>query len=84
MEKVQIRQFRNTSSSQAFTLFQCICQLPVQCYCFYSSSFMNTNLYRVIQEERSILWEVIVSMTMSKEVHMNVCKILNGYRDNAV
>jgi hypothetical protein len=44
---------------------------------------MNTNLYRVIQEERSILWEVIVSMTVSKEVHMNVCQILNGYRDNA-
>jgi hypothetical protein len=28
--------------------------------------------------------EVIVSMIMGKQVHMNVCPILNGYRDIAV
>jgi hypothetical protein len=40
--------------------------------------------YRVIQEERSMLWEVIVSAIVSKKVHMNMCPILNGYRDIAV
>jgi hypothetical protein len=38
-------------------------------------------IYRVIQEERSILWEVIVS---AKKVRMNMCLILNVYGDIAV
>ena len=38
-------------------------------------------IYRVIQEESAILWEMIVCVTLSKKVHMNVGPILNGYRD---
>ena len=42
------------------------------------------HIYRVIQEERSIFWEVIVSVIVRKKVDMNMCVILNGYRDRAV
>jgi hypothetical protein len=35
----------------------------------------------VIQEERLILWEVIVSVTVIKNVHINMCPILNGHGD---
>jgi hypothetical protein len=38
-------------------------------------------LYRVFQEESAILWEMIVSVILSKKVHMNMGPILNGYRD---
>ena len=38
-------------------------------------------LYRVIQEESAILWEMIVCVILSKKVHMNMGPILNGYRD---
>ena len=36
-------------------------------------------LYRVIQEESAILWEMIVRVILSKKVHMNMGPILNGY-----
>jgi hypothetical protein len=39
------------------------------------------HIYRVIQEESAILWEMIVCVILSKKVHMNVGPILNGYRD---
>ena len=39
-------------------------------------------IYRVIQEESAILWEMIVCVILSKKVHMNMGPILNGYRDN--
>ena len=38
-------------------------------------------LYRVIQDESAILWEMIVCVILSKNVHMNMGPILNGYRD---
>ena len=38
-------------------------------------------LYRVIQKESAILWEMIVCVILSKKVHMNMGPILNGYRD---
>jgi hypothetical protein len=49
------------------------------------SSFdvVHGDIYRVILEERSIIWEVIVSVIVRKKVHMNVCLILNGYRNRA-
>ena len=36
--------------------------------------------YRVNQEESAILWEMIVSVILSKKVHTNMGPILNGYR----
>jgi len=38
----------------------------------------------MFQEERSIFWEVIVSVILSKNVYMNICPILNGFRDRAI
>ena len=38
-------------------------------------------VYRVIQGERYILWEVITSVILRNKVYMNMCLILNGYRD---
>jgi hypothetical protein len=49
-------------------------------------TFVNVKaggIYRVSQEERSIFWEVIVSVILSKEVYMYVCPIPNGFRDRA-
>jgi hypothetical protein len=39
------------------------------------------SIYRVIQEESAIIWEIIVCVILSKKVHMNMGPILNGYRD---
>jgi hypothetical protein len=41
-------------------------------------------LYRVSQEEMSILWEVKVSVILSKKLYMNMCPIPNGFRDRAI
>jgi hypothetical protein len=40
-------------------------------------------VYRMSQEERSIFWEVIVSVILSKKVYMYMCPIPNGFRDRA-
>ena len=40
--------------------------------------------YGVSQEKRSICWEVIVSVILSKNVYMNMCPIPNGFRDRAI
>jgi hypothetical protein len=40
-------------------------------------------IYRVSQEERTIFWEVIVSVILSKKLYKNVCPIPNGFRDRA-
>jgi len=37
------------------------------------------NQYTVIQEERPVSWEMIVSVIVIKNVHMIMCLILNGY-----
>jgi len=42
---------------------------------------LHQAIYRVIQEESAILWEMIVCVILSKKVHMNMGPILNGYRD---
>jgi hypothetical protein len=38
----------------------------------------------VSQEERSIFWEVIVSVILSKKLYVNMCPIPNGFRDRAI
>ena len=44
-------------------------------HCYYA------HIYRVIQEESAVLWEMIVCVILSKKVHMNMGPILSGYRD---
>ena len=36
-------------------------------------------VYRVIQEESAILWDMTVCVILSKKVHMNMCPIFDGY-----
>jgi hypothetical protein len=43
------------------------------------STSIIENIYRVIQEESALLWEMIVWVIVSKKVHMNMGPILNGY-----
>jgi hypothetical protein len=38
----------------------------------------------LMYEERSMSWEVIVAVIVREKVHMNMCLIVNGYRDTAV
>ena len=42
------------------------------------SLFQNT-VYRVIQEDSAILWEMIVCLILSKKVHVNMGPIVDGY-----
>ena len=44
------------------------------------NSIRILHIYRVIQEESAILWEMIVCVILSKKFHMNMGPILNGYR----
>jgi hypothetical protein len=37
-----------------------------------------------VPEKRSIFWEVIVSAVLSKNVHIYMCSILNGFRDRVI
>jgi hypothetical protein len=38
----------------------------------------------LLREERSIFWEVIVSVILSKKLYMNMCPIPNGFRDRVI
>jgi len=48
--------------------------------CVYTSNI----IYRVILEERPIFWETIVSVIVSRKVHLNTCLIRNSYRDKVL
>jgi hypothetical protein len=50
----------------------------------HTGSYSRRTLYRVSQEDRSIFWEVIVSIILSKKVYMYMCPIRNGFRDRAI
>jgi hypothetical protein len=38
----------------------------------------------LLREGRSIFWEVIVSVILSKKLYVNMCLIPNGFRDRAI
>jgi hypothetical protein len=44
----------------------------------------NRLLYSVSHEERSIFWEVIASVILSKKLCMNMCPIPNGFPDRDI
>jgi hypothetical protein len=44
----------------------------------------SSSWHRVSQEERSVFWEVTVSVILSKKVYMYVCPIANDFRDRAI
>jgi hypothetical protein len=41
-------------------------------------------IYRLSQEERSIFWEIIVSVIINKKVYMYMCPIPKGFRDRVI
>jgi hypothetical protein len=48
------------------------------------SAFTYASLYRVSQEERSVFWQVILSVILSKNVCMYMCPIPNSFLDRAI
>jgi hypothetical protein len=42
------------------------------------------HMYSVSQGERSVFWEVIVSVIPSKKVYICLCPILNSFQDRSV
>jgi hypothetical protein len=38
----------------------------------------------VSEEERSIFWDIIVSVILSKEMYIYLCPIPNGFSDTAI
>ena len=40
---------------------------------------IKSSICRVIQEESAIIWDMIVCVILSKNVHMNMGPILDGY-----
>ena len=48
------------------------------------SVIRNWILYKVSQEEMSIIWEVIASVILSKKVYMYKCPIPNNFWDRAI
>jgi hypothetical protein len=46
-----------------------------------AAAAVDVAIYRIIQEESAILWEIIVYVILSKKVHINMVPILNDYRD---
>jgi hypothetical protein len=46
--------------------------------------FIYIYIHRVSEEERTILWEIIASVILSKNLYMNMCPIPNGFRDRAL
>jgi hypothetical protein len=52
-------------------------------YALYCSS-NNIGIYGMIQEERLVFWNVVVSVIVEEKSHTKMCLILNGNRDRAV
>jgi hypothetical protein len=62
--------------SQAF-----VCRHRVSWSVVVMSSYLDL---QVSQQERSILWEVIVSLILCKNMYMFMCPIPNFFRDRAI
>ena len=50
----------------------------------YIYIYIYIYIHRMSKEERSIFWEIIVSVILSKKLYMNMCPIPNGFRDRAI
>jgi len=61
--------------------FYLVIEVPDHVYVFYAYRlyFADKDIYRVIQEESALLWEMIVWVILRKKVHTNMGPILNGY-----
>jgi hypothetical protein len=50
----------------------------------YKKNFGYILIHRVPKEERTIFWEVIVSVILSKKLYTNMCPIPNGFRGRVI
>jgi hypothetical protein len=50
----------------------------------YLTALSVSELYRISLEERSLFWEVIVLVILSKNMFTYMCPISNGFRDRAI
>jgi hypothetical protein len=46
--------------------------------------WLKWQIYRVFQGEKSIFWEVIISVILNRKLYMYMCPIVNGFRDGAI
>jgi hypothetical protein len=53
-------------------------------FCNKLSPSNNLQIYRMIQEEMSIFLDCNISFCEEKKVNINMCLILNSYRDRAL
>jgi hypothetical protein len=54
---------------------------------YFPEQYIYIYIYIYIQvskEEKTIFWEVIVSVILSKKLYMNMCPVPNGFRDRAI
>jgi NurA-like 5'-3' nuclease len=47
-------------------------------------SHLHILIYRMSQKERSIFWDVIISVILSKNLYMYTCLIPNRFRDKDI
>jgi hypothetical protein len=79
---IQYKPIKCAFSKLIFSFFKIFCV-----FCMFRTwgfIFRKTVVHRVSQEERSIFWEVIVSVILNKKLYMNMCPISNGFRDRAI
>jgi len=61
-------------------LWQHAATAPKRFKCFnVNFRMLKLYIYRMIQEESALRWEMIVWVILSKKVHTNMGPILNGY-----
>jgi hypothetical protein len=44
----------------------------------------SRKIYRVSQEEKSVFWEVIISVILSRNIYMTMCSIPKSFRDTVI
>ena len=78
--------YRVPEWSSIITHNACICRDISLRVSVFEDTIKGTHffVYKVSQEEKSIFWEVIVSVILSKSVYMNMCPTPNGFRDRTI
>ena len=72
------------SMQQKLCVFQCGYIGPNFIFDSFSDIYTHTHTHRVSQEERSVFWEVIVSVTLNKQLFNEQVSYSNGFRGTAI
>jgi hypothetical protein len=81
--EVSFRSFADATTNSAILQdeYECISYEP------YNEERLQdqlTGLCRAIREERSIFWQVLMSVIVKKKVHVDTCLVSSGNRDRTV